>query len=147
MTHVSYCAFVSLLSFSVTCKNLFHHSRKPLESVKKPGRNSSVKLRRKWWVLLFSDGSSWSTTFRNLTPSQHLESRRRRPLRRASVAGYAGPSYALRGGSRYLAAVPETIEIVDVDVQVRPRRLFAIFFSGVTVCPSGVDTAIQACSV
>ena len=68
----------------------------------------------------FSDGSSWSTTFRNLTPLKHLESRRRRPLRRASVAG---PSDAVRGGSRYLAAVPETIEIVDVDVQVRPRRL------------------------
>jgi hypothetical protein len=55
-----------------------------------------------------------------LTVAQHLESRRRRPGRRASVAGTADT--ASRGGPRHLAAVPETIEIVDVDVQVRRSR-------------------------
>jgi hypothetical protein len=47
---------------------------------------------------------------------QHLESRRRRPTRRASVAG-PGDS-VLKRGSLSLAAVPETVEIIDVDVQV-----------------------------
>jgi hypothetical protein len=54
--------------------------------------------------------------FNVLTAHQHLESRRRRPVRRASIAGTI--TAFTRGGSRQLAAVPETIEIVDVDVQV-----------------------------
>jgi hypothetical protein len=79
-----------------------------------------------------------------LTVLQHLESRRRRPARRASVAG--GAEAASRAGSRYLAAVPETIEIVDVDVQARRARpMFGC--RGLTMCPPGISSAFQACCV
>jgi hypothetical protein len=55
-----------------------------------------------------------------------------------------GSDVASRAGSRYLAAVPETIEIVDVDVQARRARPMFVF-RGLTMCFPGICAAFQAC--